>query len=135
MVYYLRAPAAETATSSHPKAFKHGNSSAVDLPDDLGIRPGDEVVIDRDDPGAIVIRKAPPKESLAHFSMAATKLTAAQRKATDAWAAQLERDREAARKAGAKADRELALQKAQLEKVPSKKPPAQAPERKKAKHR
>ena len=82
----------------------------MDLPDDLGIRPGDEVVIDRDDPGAIVIRKAPPKESLAHFSMAATKLTAAQRKATDAWAAQ-------------------------LEKVPSKTPPAQAPERKKAKRR
>ena len=53
--------------------------------------------------------------------VAATKLTAAQRKATDAWAAQLERDRETARKAAAKAERELALQKAQLEKSPSKK--------------
>lgn len=112
----------------------------MDLPDDLGIRPGDEVVIDRDDSGAIVIRKAPPKESIAHFSLAATKLTAAQRKATDAWVAQLERDREAARKAGAKADRELALQMTQLEKAPSKKPPAnkppaKAPARKKAKRR
>jgi len=112
----------------------------VDLPDDLGIRPGDEVVIDRDDSGAILLRKAPPKESIAHFSLAATKLTAAQRKATDAWAAQLERDREAVRKAGAKAEREFALQKAQLEKAPSKKPPEKAPEkkapeRKKAKRR
>jgi len=121
VVYYLRAQPRRTATSSRPKAFKHGKSSAVDLPDDLGIRPGDELVIDRDDSGAITIRKAPPKESIAHFSMAATKLTAAQRKATDAWAAQLERDREVARKAGAKADRELALQKARLEQAPSKK--------------
>ena len=112
----------------------------MDLPDDLGIRPGDEVVIDRDDPGAIVIRKATPQESIAHFSMAATKLTAAQREATDAWVAQLERDREAVRKAGVKAEREFALQKAQLEKAPSKKAPARAPvtkapKSKKAKHR
>lgn len=111
----------EIASSPTAKAFQHGKSVAIDVPDAFGLKPGDEVVLDQDDAGVISMRKAAPREPLSHFVTAATKLSARQKKETQAWAAQLERDREVQRKASRAADRVFALQKAELEKAPAKK--------------